>query len=48
MADLDYNPYAFDFHDDPYTLYRRLREEAPAYWNPDLEFWALTLSLIHI
>jgi len=42
VADLVYNPYAFDFHDDPYTLYRRLREEAPAYWNPDLEFWALT------
>ncbi len=37
-----YNPYAFDVHDDPYATYRRLRDEAPAYWNPDLEFWALS------
>jgi len=42
VTDLVYNPYAFDLHDDPYTLYGRLRDEAPAYWNPDLEFWALT------
>ncbi len=37
-----YNPYAFDVHDDPYATYQRLRDEAPAYWNPDLEFWALS------
>jgi cytochrome P450 len=39
---LVYNPYAFAVHDDPYTVYRRLRDEAPAYWNDDLEFWALS------
>jgi hypothetical protein len=39
---LVYNPYAFSVHEDPYELYRRLRDEAPAYWNPDLEFWALS------
>ena len=37
-----YNPYAFAVHDDPYDTYRRLRDEAPAYWNPDLSFWALS------
>ena len=37
-----YNPYAFSVHDNPYDIYRRLRDEAPAYWNPDLEFWALS------
>ena len=37
-----YNPFGFDLHDDPYATYRRLRDEAPAYWNPDLEFWALS------
>ena len=37
-----YNPYSFGVHDNPYDIYRRLRDEAPAYWNPDLEFWALS------
>jgi len=41
-TELVYNPYAFDLHDDPYETYRRLREEAPAYWNPDLKFWVLS------
>ena len=41
-ADLVYNPYAFAVHEDPYALYRRMRDEAPAYWNDELEFWALT------
>ncbi len=39
---IEYNPYAFSVHDDPYEVYARLREEAPAYWNDELEFWALT------
>jgi len=41
-AELVYNPFAFTMHDDPYATYRRLREEAPAYWNPELRFWALS------
>lgn len=41
-AELVYNPYAFSVHDDPYETYRRLRDEAPAYWNPDLRFWVLS------
>ena len=40
--DLVYNPYAFAVHDDPFAVYRRLRDEAPAYWNDDLRFWALS------
>ena len=39
---LVYNPYSFAMHDDPYELYRRLRDEAPAYWNPELRFWVLS------
>src|SRR6476620_2876927 len=27
---------------DPYPTYRRLRDEAPAYWNADREMWALS------
>ncbi|UYP19632.1 cytochrome P450 [Rhodococcus sp. Z13] len=39
---LVFNPYDYSFHDDPYPTYRRLREEAPLYYNPDLDFWALS------
>ena len=42
MADLVLNPYSYEFHEDPFPIYRRLREEAPAYHNPDLDFWALS------
>ena len=42
MADLVFNPFGFALHDDPYDTYRRLRDEAPAYWNPELEFWTLS------
>lgn len=37
-----FNPYDYSFHEDPYPTYRRLREEAPLYYNPDLGFWALS------
>jgi cytochrome P450 len=37
-----FNPYAWDFHEDPFPVYRRLRDEAPAYYNADLDFWALS------
>ncbi|WP_330231224.1 cytochrome P450 [Nocardia sp. NBC_00508] len=37
-----FDPYDYRFHEDPYPTYRRLREEAPLYHNPDLDFWALS------
>uniref|UniRef100_UPI0005BDBBA9 cytochrome P450 n=1 Tax=Nocardia asiatica TaxID=209252 RepID=UPI0005BDBBA9 len=39
---LVFDPYDYAFHEDPYPTYRRLREEAPLYHNPDLGFWALS------
>lgn len=36
------DPYDYDFHEDPYPYYKRLRDEAPVYRNDDLNFWALT------
>jgi len=39
---LDYSPYAYDTHEDPYPTYRRLRDEAPAYRNERDGFWALS------
>jgi cytochrome P450 len=39
---LRYDPYAYETHEDPYPTYARLRAEAPAYYNPTLDFWALS------
>ncbi|EUA00935.1 cytochrome P450 [Mycobacterium kansasii] len=36
------DPYDYDFHEDPYPYYRRLRDEAPLYHNAELGFWALS------
>ncbi|MDT5205086.1 MAG: hypothetical protein QOD34_1722 [Mycobacterium sp.] len=36
------DPYNYDFHEDPYPYYQRLRDEAPLYRNDDLGFWALS------
>ncbi|ORV11247.1 cytochrome P450 [Mycobacterium celatum] len=36
------DPYDYDFHEDPYPYYRRLRDEAPLYRNDELSFWALS------
>jgi cytochrome P450 len=36
------NPYDYDFHEDPYPIYRRLRDETPLYHNEELNFWALS------
>ncbi|BBZ19286.1 cytochrome P450 [Mycolicibacterium gadium] len=41
-SDLLLDPYDYDFHEDPYPYYKRLRDEAPLYHNPDLGFWALS------
>ena len=41
-ADLVLDPYDYDFHEDPYPYYKRLRDEAPLYRNEELNFWALT------
>ncbi|OMC18832.1 cytochrome P450 [Mycobacterium sp. SP-6446] len=36
------DPYDYDFHEDPYPYYKRLRDDAPLYRNEELEFWALS------
>jgi cytochrome P450 len=38
----EYDPYSYEIDLDPYPLYRRMRDEAPAYYNPRLDFWAYT------
>jgi cytochrome P450 len=39
---VEYNPYAYEIHEDPYPVYRELREQAPVYRNEALGFWALS------
>src|SRR5215218_2715301 len=41
-SDVAFNPYDYDFHEDPYPYYKRLRDEAPLYRNDKLKFWALS------
>ncbi|TVT55421.1 cytochrome P450 [Amycolatopsis rhizosphaerae] len=41
-AAVSFNPYDYDFHEDPYPAYARLREQAPLYRNEELDFWALS------
>ena len=36
------NPYSHEFHDDPFPIYRELRDHAPCYYNADLDFWAVS------
>lgn len=37
-----YDPYDATLNADPYGAFRRLREEAPVYYNPEHEFYALS------
>ncbi|OBI79541.1 cytochrome P450 [Mycobacterium sp. E740] len=41
-TELVLDPYDYDFHEDPYPYYKRLRDEAPLYRNEELGFWALS------
>jgi cytochrome P450 len=41
-APVYFDPYKTELVTDPYPAYRRMREEAPLYYNADLNFYALT------
>ena len=42
MTGPEFSPYDYQIHADPYPVYVRLRDEAPAYRNDELDFWALS------
>ena len=42
IADIYYDPYDFEIDADPYPIWRRMRDEAPLYWNEKHEFFALS------
>ena len=37
-----YDPFSYEVHEDPFPVYKRLRDEAPAYFNQQLGVWALS------
>ena len=39
---LNWDPYDVDIVTDPYPVYRRLREEAPLYFNEEHDFYAVS------
>lgn len=41
-AGIDWDPYDEDLDDDPYPVWKRLRDEAPVYRNDTYDFWALS------
>jgi cytochrome P450 len=41
-AGIYYDPYDFDIDADPYPVWRRMRDEAPLYYNEKYDFFALT------
>ena len=41
-VELYYDPYDYAIDDDPYPVWRRLREEAPLYYNDKYGFYALS------
>ncbi len=45
MSELYWDPIDPALRDDPYPLWKRLRDEAPAYYNDKYDFW--TLSRFH-
>ena len=41
-SDLHYDPYDVELNVDPYAMFARLREEAPLYYNPEHDFYAVS------
>ncbi len=39
---VEFSPYSYEIHEDPFPTYRELRRQAPVYRNDDLGFWALS------
>jgi cytochrome P450 len=39
---IDFDPYSIEFHNDPYPVYRLLRDEAPVYFHAPLKIYAIS------
>ena len=40
--EFEFDPYSPDLHEDPYPVYRRLRDQFPAHHNDALSFWTVS------
>ena len=38
----EYDPFSYELDENPYPIYRWMRDHAPVYHNPRLDFYALT------
>src|SRR5437588_543076 len=41
-SDVYYDPYDFEIDADPYPIWKRLRDEAPLYYNAKYDFYAVS------
>jgi cytochrome P450 len=42
MSEINYDPYDFDIDVDPYPVWKRMRDEAPLYYNEQYDFFAVS------
>jgi len=42
QAELVFDPFSEEYFNDPFEIYRRMRDEAPVYYHPEMDFYALT------
>jgi cytochrome P450 len=41
-SEIVYDPYDYAIDADPHPVWKRMRDEAPVYWNEQYQFWALS------
>ena len=41
-TELVFDPFSEEYFDNPYATYQRMRDEAPVYYSPQYDFYALT------
>ena len=41
-TDVHFDPYDREIYADPYPTFRRLRDEAPLYYNAEYDFYAVS------
>ena len=42
QAELVFDPFSEEFFNNPFDIYRRMQDEAPVYYHPGMDFYALT------
>ena len=42
ISELVFDPFSEEFFNGPWEIYRRMREEAPVYYNSEHDFYALS------